>query len=81
MESFRQNAIKSMIGASGRQRVQDSCFDRYRLVIPPKLLASIFDETVGPMFEQISKLDQANQKLAQARDLLLPRLMNGGIAV
>ena len=59
MESFRQNAIKSMIGASGRQRVQDSCFDRYRLAIPPKLLASIFDETVGPMFEQISKLDQA----------------------
>lgn len=79
LESFRQNAIKSMIGSSGRQRVQDSCFDRYRLAIPPKLLASIFDETVKPMFELIEKLDQANQKLAQARDLLLPRLMSGEI--
>ncbi|TIS97879.1 restriction endonuclease subunit S [Mesorhizobium sp.] len=81
MDSFRQNAIKSMIGSSGRQRVQNSCFDRYRLAVPPKLLASIFDDSVGPMFEQISKLDQANQKLAQARDLLLPRLMSGEIAV
>ena len=81
LDSFRQNAIKSMIGSSGRQRVQDSCFDRYRLAIPPKLLASIFDEAVKPMFEQIERLDQANQKLAQARNLLLPRLMNREIAV
>jgi type I restriction enzyme, S subunit len=81
MDSFRQNAIKSMIGSSGRQRVQDSCFDRYRLAIPPKLLATVFDETVGPMFDQIGNLDQANRKLAQARDLLLPRLMNGEITV
>jgi hypothetical protein len=33
------------------------------------------------MFEQISKLDQQIHKLAQARDLLLPRLMKGEIAV
>jgi type I restriction enzyme S subunit len=81
LESFRQNAIKSMIGSSGRQRVQDSCFDRYRIAIPPGLIASIFDDTVKPMFDQIGKLDQTNQRLAQARDLLLPRLMNGEIAV
>jgi type I restriction enzyme S subunit len=29
----------------------------------------------------ITKLEQQNQKLAQARDLLMPRLMNGEIAV
>jgi type I restriction enzyme, S subunit len=34
-----------------------------------------------PLFKQIGNLDQQNQKLAQARDLLLPRLMNGEIAV
>ena len=33
------------------------------------------------MFEQINRLDQQNQKLAEARDLLLPRLMNGKIGV
>ena len=78
---FRGNAIKSMIGSSGRQRVQPSCFDRYLVPVPPALIAMLFDEAVEPMFEHVSRLDQQNQKLAQARDLLLPRLMNGEIAV
>lgn len=78
---FRENAIRSMIGSSGRQRVQPSCFDRYVVAVPPHFLAEVFDETVGRMFRQIGNLDQQNQKLAQARDLLLPRLMNGEIAL
>ena len=78
---FRENAIKSMIGSSGRQRVQPSCFDRYLVPVPPDLIAKLFGEAVEPMFEQISRLDQQNQKLTQARDLLLPRLMNGEIVV
>ena len=78
---FRENAIRSMIGSSGRQRVQPSCFDRYQIAVPPGALATLFDETVGNLFEQTSNLDLQNQKLVQARDLLLPRLMNGEIAV
>jgi type I restriction enzyme S subunit len=78
---FRENAVRSMIGSSGRQRVQPSCFDRYFVAVPPTLLATLFDHAIKPTFEQISKLDQQNQKLTQARDLLLPRLMNGEIAV
>ena len=81
LPAFRENAIKSMIGSSGRQRVQPSCFDRYGVPVPPALVAMMFDEVVEPMFEQISRLDQQNQKLAEARDLLLPRLMNGEITV
>ena len=78
---FRENAIHSMIGSSGRQRVQSSCFDRYLVASPPHGMAMLFDEIVGEMFKQIANLDQQNQKLAQARDVLLPRLMNGEIAV
>ena len=78
---FRENAIKSMIGSSGRQRVQPSCFDRYVVSIPPHGLASIFDEAVVSIFVQISNLDRQNHKLAKARELLLPRLMNGEITV
>ena len=78
---FRDNAVKSMIGSSGRQRVQASCFDRYMVPIPPRRIAELFDESISSLFEQISNLDQQNQKLAQARDLLLPRLMSGEIAV
>ena len=78
---FRENAIRSMIGSSGRQRVQSSCFDRYGVPIPSSTVANLFDEATEPMFEQINRLDQQNQKLAEARDLLLPRLMNGEISV
>jgi type I restriction enzyme S subunit len=36
---------------------------------------------VFPIHEQLNKLDEMNQKLRAARDLLLPRLMSGEIAV
>lgn len=78
---FRENAIKSMIGSSGRQRVQVSCFEKYMVFVPPKTLLDIFTETVRPMFRQIRTLHLQNQKLRTARDLLLPRLMSGEIAV
>ena len=78
---FRENAIKSMIGSSGRQRVQPNCFNRYEVPVPPSLIANLFDEAIDVIFEQVKCLDQQNVKLTQARSLLLPRLMNGEISV
>lgn len=78
---FRENAIKSMIGSSGRQRVQESCFTEYMVYVPPRHIQTFFDEKVGTIFRQIQKLSEQNRALAQARDLLLPRLMNGEVAV
>ena len=74
---FRENAIKSMIGSSGRQRVQESCFIEFKLGLPPASLLSQFDEFAGRCFEQIGNLQRQNAKLTAARDLLLPRLMSG----
>lgn len=51
------------------------------VVVPPRKLGKLFDEQATLIFAQRKLLDQQNQKLAQARDLLLPRLMNGEIAV
>ena len=52
-----------------------------RLTLPPADLRRGFDEVVKPMFWQRTMLGNYNQQLAQARDLLLPCLMNGEIAV
>jgi len=41
----------------------------------------LFEETIAPMFRQVSNLMEQNQRLRAARDLLLPRLMSGEIAV
>ncbi len=78
---FRENAIKTMVGSSGRQRVQESCFEKFFVLVPPTSLLALFREAVEPIFEQIKVLHFQNQKLRAARDVLLPRLMSGEIAV
>ena len=64
-----------------RQRVQDTCFEKFMVLTPPRTLLSLFSEAVEPVFQQIKVLHAQNQKLRAARDLLLPRLMSGEIAV
>jgi type I restriction enzyme S subunit len=78
---FRENAVKSMIGSSGRQRVQESCFDKFFVFVPPDTILSLFTDFARPVFRQIRTLHSQNQKLRAARDLLLPRLMSGELAV
>jgi type I restriction enzyme S subunit len=51
------------------------------LLHPPGTLLRSFHETVEPIHAQLDKLDETNQKLRTARDLLLPRLMSGELAV
>ena len=65
-------------GVPGLNR--DFAYSR-KLTSPPARLRRLFNETVEPMFSQRTTLENYNQKLTQARDLLLPRLMNGEIAV
>jgi type I restriction enzyme, S subunit len=54
---------------------------RRPLVSPEPRIVRNFLETAIPIHEQIAKLDEMNEKLGAARDLLLPRLMNGEIVV
>ena len=51
------------------------------LLVPSKSILSEFLETLTPIHAQLDKLDEINQKLRAARDLLLPRLMSGEIEV
>ena len=80
-EEFRQHAIKSMSGATGRQRVQEACFDQFFLAQPPRELLSYFDALIGPSFELSQVLHQRIDKLRKTRDLLLPRLLSGQLSI
>lgn len=53
----------------------------YSVPLPPSGLLSNFDDVIQPIIAQLKSLTFANQKLRAARDLLLPRLMSGEIAV
>ena len=51
------------------------------VLLPSKQMLRSFLDVVASFHEQIDKLDEMNQKLKAARDLLLPRLMSGEIVV
>ena len=51
------------------------------ILIPSQDVADEFDRMVNPMFSKIQKSREKCYKLSQARDCLLPKLMNGEIEV
>jgi type I restriction enzyme, S subunit len=56
-------------------------FASQELLDPPELLKKAFEEVTIPCDEQLRLLHQQSRQLRAARDLLLPRLMSGEIAV
>ena len=80
-DEFRNVAIKSMGGATGRQRVQEKCFDTFLIAQPPHDLLDRFTEIIVPSFHLIHNLHRQSQNLRQTRDLLLPRLLSGQIHI
>lgn len=78
---FRAYAIKSMVGTSGRQRVQTSSISEYLVAKPDPDLMRRFDETTKDWFSQIRSNTKEISKLKKLRDFLLPRLLSGEIEV
>jgi type I restriction enzyme S subunit len=78
---FRSLAIKSMSGATGRQRVQEQCFNDFQIVQPPRNLLETFSFIVAPCFRLIFRLHSQIENLRRTRDLLLPRLLSGQLNV
>jgi type I restriction enzyme S subunit len=76
-ETFRSNAIKSMSGASGRQRVRIECFDSFLVFVPPVTTAQAFEDLVRPQFTMLHLLASTTRQLQALRNTLLPRLVNG----
>lgn len=52
-------------------------FEQIQITVPEKQVLEQFNLKVTPIFQQMKNLIFQNQKLRQARDLLLPRLMRG----
>ena len=77
----RVEEIRAMGGGSTYIEVSRGKFREFQVLIPPKSLIVDFDEQAKLSLKQIRVLKQQNQKLRIARDLLLPRLMSGELAV
>ena len=81
MPEFRNNAIKSMSGATGRQRVQPACFEKFRFAHPDAHTLRAFGEQVAPIFQEVQLYALKNENLRRTRDLLLPKLISGELDV
>ena len=55
--------------------------ENWEVVVPPAVLRGLFSEQFSAILQQVDNLELQNANCAKARDLLLPRLMNGEIAV
>ena len=80
-DHFVAVASKTVKEGSKMPRADLKVLHGYALLKPPEGLLGIFNDTVLPITQQCKALALANRALAEARDLLLPRLMNGEIAV
>ena len=68
-------------GGATREALTKDVISSLRIPIPANQLMDAFEEIAGDLFKQQHVLADQNSQLAKARDLLLPRLMNGEIAV
>ena len=78
---LREMDLKQYKGGVSVPSLDRKAVHRLEVVLAPKTLITVFDEFASPLFVQIENLRTQNEKLRAARDLLLPRLMNGEIVV
>lgn len=80
-DDFREFAINSMSGTSGRQRVEKEALKLYKIVIPPPPILQSFHSLVEPIFQKIILNQKQIMLLRKIRDRLLPLLVFGKLRV
>jgi type I restriction enzyme, S subunit len=76
-----QGFVSGVSTGSTRKTANARLLVDFHLVLPSAALLNSFEDAVRPLRQQITTLLVQNEKLRAARDLLLPRLMSGKIAV
>jgi type I restriction enzyme S subunit len=78
---FRNNAIRNMLGSSGRQRVNAAQLVDFPLSRAHDDQLNSFDQAACVAFDHMKSLGAEARTLAELRDVLLPKLMSGEIRV
>ncbi|ELA4931290.1 restriction endonuclease subunit S [Vibrio vulnificus] len=73
--------VRGNAGGAAQPNANAKVLGSAKLLIPTKLLQVEFRASIAPMIEQKFLLEKQNSALEKARDLLLPKLMSGELAV
>lgn len=77
----RKEEIEGLAKGTTFKEINKSTFRAMDIVMPSESLVTEFQQIAYDILRQIRILKRQEQKLQQARDLLLPRLMSGEIPV
>ena len=80
-DPFVADTAQTMKEGSKMPRADWKHMCAYPVLVPPAGLLGTFESVMDPIIEQIRTLSISSRRARAARDLLLPRLMNGEIAV
>ena len=78
---YRVDEIRSHAGGATYKEISKGKFKRLPVVVPETSLLREFEEQASTLHAQVRSLHAMNRKLGRARDLLLPRLMNGELRI
>jgi len=76
-----QARLNKISGGSSQSNLSPIDAVKDFFAIPPKQILDNFSKIITPIFDQMVKNKQENQKLSEIRDFLLPMLMNGQVVV
>lgn len=78
---FRQHAIQSMTGTSGRQRANAKALAELPWTIYPQVLAEAFNRIATPYLKLARSHGNESKSLSAIRDSLLPKLLSGELKI
>jgi len=76
---FRQHAIQSMTGTSGRQRANARALAELPWITYPEALAEAFDRIALPYLKLARSHGNESKSISAMRDSLLPKLLSGDV--
>jgi type I restriction enzyme S subunit len=79
--ALREVDIAGFITGAAQPKITQANLNRIPVVLAEEPVLRAFDEMVGHLLAQVDVLISKNRNLRQTRDLLLPRLISGGVNV
>jgi type I restriction enzyme S subunit len=80
-QDFIRQAVANLNSNCAQPGISQDKLSSLKIIFPDEVIVRLFDGVIESIVKQIFTLSLQNQKLAQARDLLLSRLMSGAIEV
>lgn len=76
-----KDGLRNLGQGAAQKNISQQVIRGYGMDLPDRIILDMFRSYAGTFLNQIRNLQAMNRQLSKARDLLLPRLMNGVVAV